>query len=135
MRIEAVQAARAAFETTWCETLGAKRASILLKTAQAIRANLEEMAYWETLETGKPISQSRQEIAAAADHYEAAAGMARLITGDTFNTYGEGMIGLTTKQPIGVVGLITPWNFPFIVLAERLPLHFGCWLFGGVEAI
>ncbi|MDA4845873.1 aldehyde dehydrogenase family protein [Hoeflea poritis] len=125
---KAVAAARTAFEGFWSETPGAERGRILLKAAQGIRAQLDEMAYWETLETGKPISQSKAEIEAAADHYEAAAGMARLITGETHNAYGEGMIGLVTKQPIGVVGLITPWNFPFIVLAERLPfiLAAGC---------
>lgn len=125
---KAVAAARKAFEDVWAETPGAQRGRVLLKAAEGIRARLDEMAYWETLETGKPISQSRAEIEAAADHYEAAGGMARLITGETHNAYGEGMIGLVTKQPIGVVGLITPWNFPFIVLAERLPfiLAAGC---------
>jgi len=124
----AVSAARQAFEMVWGETPGAERGSILIKSAQGIRERLDEMAYWETLETGKPISQSEAEISAAADHYEAAAGMARMVSGQTHNTYGEGMIGLVTKQPIGVVGLITPWNFPFIVLAERLPfiLAAGC---------
>ncbi len=86
------------------------------------------MAYWETLETGKPITQARSEIEAAADHYEAAAGYARMVKGETHNTYGDAMLGLVTRQPIGVVALITPWNFPFIVLAERLPfiLAAGC---------
>ena len=124
----AVSAARQAFENVWVETPGAERGRILIKAAQGIRDRLDEMAYWETLETGKPISQAKAEIDAAADHYEAAAGMARMVSGETHNTYGEGMIGLVTKQPIGVVGLITPWNFPFIVLAERLPfiLAAGC---------
>ena len=124
----AVSAARQAFENVWAETPGAERGRILIKAAQGIRDRLDEMAYWETLETGKPISQAKAEIDAAADHYEAAAGMARMVSGETHNTYGEGMIGLVTKQPIGVVGLITPWNFPFIVLAERLPfiLAAGC---------
>jgi len=124
----AVASARTAFENVWCDTPGAERGRILIRAAEGIRDRLEELAYWETLETGKPISQARTEIGAAADHYEAAAGMARMVTGETHNTYGEGMFGLVTKQPIGVVGLITPWNFPFIVLAERLPfiLAAGC---------
>ena len=125
---KAVAAARRAFETTWSKVPGAERGRILLRAAQGIRQHLDDMAYWETLETGKPITQARAEIEAAADHYEAAAGMARLITGQTHNDYGEHMLGLVTKQPVGVVGLITPWNFPFIVLAERLPfiLAAGC---------
>lgn len=125
---EAVLAARRAFEESWAETPGAERGRILLRAASGIRARLDKMAFWETLETGKPISQARAEIEAAADHYEAAAGLARMITGQTHNAYGEHMLGLVTRQPIGVVGLITPWNFPFIVLAERLPfiLAAGC---------
>ena len=124
----AVSAARQAYETVWAEAPGAERGSKLRRAAKGIRERLDEMANWETLETGKQISLSKAEIAAAADHYEAAAGMARMVSGQTYNNYGEGMIGLVTKQPIGVVGLITPWNFPFIVLAERLPfiLAAGC---------
>lgn len=124
----AVAAARRVFEQQWGETPGAERARILIKTAQGIRDRLDELALWETLEAGKPISQSRTEIAAAADHYDAAAGFARMVTGETHNAYGEKMMGLVTREPIGVVGLITPWNFPFIVLAERLPfiLAAGC---------
>ena len=124
----AVTAARRVFEQQWGETPGAERARILIKTAQGIRDRLDDLALWETLEAGKPISQSRAEIAAAADHYDAAAGFARMVTGETHNAYGEKMMGLVTREPIGVVGLITPWNFPFIVLAERLPfiLAAGC---------
>ena len=118
---EAVVTAREAFENVWSETSGATRAKILIRAAEEIRNRVDELAFWETLETGKPISQARAEIDAAADHYEAAAGMARIVKGETYNSYGESMVGFTTKQPIGVVGLITPWNFPFIVLAERLP--------------
>ena len=113
----AVAAARHAFENVWGDMPGAERGRILIKAAEGIRLRLEEMAYWETLETGKPISQSKAEIGGAADHYEAAAGMARMVTGETHNGYGEAMLGLVTRQPIGVVALITPWNFPFIVLA------------------
>jgi len=124
----AVAAARRAFEEAWADATGAERGGILIRAAEGIRARIEELAYWETLETGKPIGQARGEIAAAADHYEAAAGMARLVTGETHNGYGPAMLGLVTRQPIGVVALITPWNFPFIVLAERLPfiLAAGC---------
>ena len=124
----AVVAARQAFEMGWADVPGAQRGRILIAAALGIRERRAELAYWETLETGKPISQSLAEIEAAADHYEAAAGLARMVTGETHNGYGEGMLGLVTKQPIGVVALITPWNFPFVVLAERLPfiLAAGC---------
>lgn len=125
----AVAAARAAFRAgAWSRATGAFRAEVLLRTAALVRDRSEEIAYWETLETGKPISQSRGEVMAAAGHYEYAAGVARTLCGETFNNLGERMLGLVTRQPIGVIGLITPWNFPFIILAERIPymLAAGC---------
>ncbi len=119
---EAVAAAREAFaKKTWSGIAGRDRAAVLLRVANGIRARVEELAFWETLETGKPISQSLSEINGAAGHYEYAAGVAQTLRGDAFNNLGEDMFGLVTREPVGVVGLITPWNFPFIVLAERIP--------------
>ncbi|MDX3928148.1 MAG: aldehyde dehydrogenase family protein [Shinella sp.] len=118
----AVAAARSAFDRkSWAGMTGAARASVLLRVAQEIRARVEELAYWEMLETGKPISQAKAEIADGAQHYEYCAGLAQTLHGQTFNTYGDDLFGLVIREPVGVVGLINPWNFPFIVLAERLP--------------
>lgn len=128
---DAVFAARAAFESgVWSRISGAARAKVMLKTAQLIRDRLEELALLETLETGKPLAQSRGEIQGAADIWEHAAGLARSVTGDSFNNLGDNMLGLVTREPIGVVGVITPWNFPFFIGAERYPyiLAAGCTL-------
>lgn len=125
----AVTIARKAFaDRRWSGLAGVKRAAVLLKAATGIRARLDELALLETLETGKPISQSRGEVEGAAGIYEYAAGAARALHGDTFNNLGDTMLGLVTREPIGVVGLITPWNFPFFILAERVPfiLAAGC---------
>jgi acyl-CoA reductase-like NAD-dependent aldehyde dehydrogenase len=119
---EAVAVARKAFQgKAWSGVAGRDRAAVMLRVAQSIRAQANELAYWETLETGKPISQSLAEINGAAGHYEYAAGVAQTLKGDAFNNLGEDMFGVVTREPVGVVGLITPWNFPFIVLAERVP--------------
>jgi acyl-CoA reductase-like NAD-dependent aldehyde dehydrogenase len=125
----AVAVARAAFEDRrWSGLSGGERAAVLLRAAHGIRARVDELAVLETLETGKPVSQSRGEVEGAADIYEFAAGAARMLHGDTFNNLGDKMLGLVTRDPIGVVGLITPWNFPFFILAERVPfiLAAGC---------
>jgi betaine-aldehyde dehydrogenase len=117
----AVTAAQAAHASrVWAGATGADRASVLRKIADGIRARLDELALWETLEAGKPISQSKAEVAGAADHFDYASGLARTLHGDTLNNQGDGAIGLITRDPIGVVGLITPWNFPIIILSERL---------------
>lgn len=119
---DAVAAARAAFRSrSWAGLTGQERANVLLRTAQLIRENAEELSYWETLEAGKPISQSRAEVNDAAGHYEYCAGLAQTLSGESYNTHGDNMFGVVTRQAVGVVGLINPWNFPFIVLAERLP--------------
>ena len=125
----AVVAARQAFEIgDWSNWSSADRAAVLLRTAQGIRDRSYELALQETLETGKPISQAQDEVDGAAGLFEYAAGQARALHGETYNNLGDSMLGLVTREPIGVVGVITPWNFPFFVLCERIPfiLASGC---------
>ncbi|MBL4768471.1 MAG: aldehyde dehydrogenase family protein [Rhodobacteraceae bacterium] len=125
----AVGAARTAFEDRrWSGLSGAERATVLLKTAAGIRVRKDEIAYWETLENGKPIAQARGEVDGCISIFEYAAGAARALHGDSFNNLGDAMFGIVTREPIGVVGLITPWNFPFLILCERVPfiLASGC---------
>ncbi|GEB03315.1 aldehyde dehydrogenase family protein [Gluconobacter roseus] len=128
---EAVAAARRAFENgSWSGLPAAERAAVLLKVAGLLRERRDEIAYWEVLENGKPISQAKSEIDHCVACFEMAAGAARLLHGDTFNNLGEGMFGMVLREPIGIVGLITPWNFPFMILCERAPfiLASGCTL-------
>jgi acyl-CoA reductase-like NAD-dependent aldehyde dehydrogenase len=119
---DAVAAARAAFaDRRWAGLDGAGRAAVLLRCAQILRDRIEEVAYWETLENGKPIAQARGEVSGCVGMFELAAGLARTLHGDTFNNMGDGAMSLVTREPVGVVGLITPWNFPFLILCERVP--------------
>ena len=125
----AVAAARAAFEDRrWSGLYGGDRAAVLLEAGQIIRKRAEEIAYFETLENGKPISQARAEVDGCAGMFEYASGLARSLHGDSFNNLGDSMFGVVTREPVGVVGLITPWNFPFLILCERVPyiLAAGC---------
>lgn len=125
----AVAAARHAFEDRrWAGLAGAERAGVLLRAAEILRRRRDEIAYWEVLENGKPISQARGEIDACIACFEVGAGAARLLHGDSFNSLGDRLFGMVLREPIGVVGLITPWNFPFLILCERVPfiLASGC---------
>ncbi|PZO80584.1 MAG: sorbosone dehydrogenase [Mesorhizobium amorphae] len=125
----AVGAARHAFEDRrWSGLSGAERAAVLLRAADGIRARRDEIAYWETLENGKPIAQARGEVDGCVGIFEYAAGAARALHGDSFNNLGDSLFGIVTREPIGVVGLVTPWNFPFLILCERVPfiLASGC---------
>lgn len=125
----AVAAARRAFEDrSWAGLSGADRAGVLLRTAEILRRRRDEIAYWEVLENGKPIAQARGEIDHCIACFEVGAGAARLLHGDSFNSLGDGLFGMVLREPVGVVGLITPWNFPFLILCERVPfiLASGC---------
>lgn len=125
----AVAAARRAFENrSWAGLSGADRAGVLLCAAEILRRRRDEIAYWEVLENGKPIAQARGEIDHCIACFEVGAGAARLLHGDSFNSLGDGLFGMVLREPVGVVGLITPWNFPFLILCERVPfiLASGC---------
>lgn len=125
----AVNAARTAFDYgEWPRLSGADRAEVLQRVASGIRNRAEEIALVETLETGKPINQSRGEVLGAAGMWDYAAGQARSLNGESFNQLGSDLLGLVLRVPVGVVGVITPWNFPFFILCERLPfiLASGC---------
>ena len=125
----AIAAARAAFDAgDWPMTPGKDRAAILLRVADLIEARIEELARIEVLESGKPIAQARGEMAGAADLWRYAAALARTSPGESHDSLGADMLGLVLHQPVGVVGMITPWNFPFLIVSQKLPfaLAAGC---------
>jgi betaine-aldehyde dehydrogenase len=127
--VAAIEAARRAFDDGRWSRLSAKaRAMVLLKVADLIEAGVDRFALIETLESGKPISQARGEVAGAADLWRYAAALARTVEGDSFNGLGPEMLATVLKEPIGVVSIITPWNFPFWILSQKLPfaLAAGC---------
>lgn len=125
----AIGAARKAFDDgRWSRLSGKERGAVLNKVADLIEANQEELALIETLESGKPISQARGECGGAADLWRYAASLARTSHGESHNALGADMLGVVLKEPIGVVSIITPWNFPFWILSQKLPfaLAAGC---------
>ena len=125
----AIAAARKAFDTgVWPSMKGAERAAVLLKVADMIDARREEIALLDCLEVGKPIAQARGEIQGAADIWRYAAALARDLHGTSYSTLGEAALGVVVREPIGVVSIITPWNFPFLIVAQKLPfaLAAGC---------
>ncbi|MEM7721712.1 MAG: aldehyde dehydrogenase family protein [Pseudomonadota bacterium] len=125
----AIGAARLAFDQgDWARSAGKDRARLLLKVADLIERDIERIALIEVLESGKPISQAKAEIEGAADIWRYAASLARVMHGDSHNSLGPDMLGLVLKEPIGVVSIITPWNFPFLIVSQKLPfaLAAGC---------
>ena len=125
----AVRDARTAFEAgAWRDATGAHRASVLLRAAELIERDLADIALMETRESGKPIAQARAEIGGAVDIWRYAAALARTVHGETQNALGPDLLGMTVRDPVGVVAVVTPWNFPFLTLSQKLPfaLAAGC---------
>jgi betaine-aldehyde dehydrogenase len=125
----AIAAARTAFDDgSWSDLSGKDRATLLLRVADLVDRDRERIARVETLEAGKPISQARAEIEGAADLWRYAAALARTLSGDSHNSLGRDMLGVVLKEPIGVAAIICPWNFPFLIVSQKLPfaLAAGC---------
>jgi betaine-aldehyde dehydrogenase len=125
----AITAARRAFDDgRWSGRSGKERAALLLRVADLIDRDRERIARIETLEAGKPISQARGEIEGAADLWRYAAALARTLHGDSHNSLGSDILAVVLKEPIGVASIITPWNFPFLIVSQKLPfaLAAGC---------
>ncbi len=117
----AVKAARKAFETgSWSRMAAAERARLVWKLGDLIMANLDEMARLESLCTGKTLFDSgKVEIPFAAEVFRYYAGWATKIHGETLNLR-EGAFTFTLRQPVGVVGAIVPWNFPFLLASWKI---------------
>lgn len=118
---KAVNAARAAFELgTWSKAAPAKRKSILLKLADLIEEHAEELALLETLDMGKPINDSLNvDISGTLRSIRWSAEAVDKIYDEVAPT-PEGQLGLITREAVGVVAAIVPWNFPLIMASWKL---------------
>jgi acyl-CoA reductase-like NAD-dependent aldehyde dehydrogenase len=122
----AIAAARRAFDTgPWARLTGKERARYLHAIAGLIEAHADELALIESLEVGKTLAGARGEMQHAADLWHFAAGQVRALEGTTHNEFGENALGLVLREPVGVVGIVTPWNYPLIIASERLPWALG----------
>jgi acyl-CoA reductase-like NAD-dependent aldehyde dehydrogenase len=115
----AVAAAQAAF-ADWAAQPMAKRASYLNAAAAALDANAEQIAQDMTAEMGKPLRESRGETARAAQILRYAASQAFMPVGEQFEQSASGAAVSTRRRPLGVIGLITPWNFPIAIPVWKL---------------
>jgi succinate-semialdehyde dehydrogenase/glutarate-semialdehyde dehydrogenase len=117
--IRAVDAAAAAF-VLWRKKTAKERAVILRKWFDLLIANQEDLAQLMTAEQGKPLAETRGEIAYGASFIEWFAEEAKRIYGDVIPTNQAGRRLIVLKEPIGVVAAITPWNFPNAMIARKV---------------
>jgi betaine-aldehyde dehydrogenase len=111
----AVAAARRAFDG-WSSTTPAQRASALLAIADLVEEHGEELARLEALNAGKPIAAvESDEIPVIADNLRFFAGAARCLEGRAAGEYMEGYTSFTRREAVGVIGQVTPWNYPLMM--------------------
>jgi succinate-semialdehyde dehydrogenase/glutarate-semialdehyde dehydrogenase len=114
----AIEAADAAWPA-WRTKTAKERANIMRRWYDLMMENQEDLAVLMTSEQGKPIAESRGEIAYAASFIEWFAEEAKRVYGDTMNHPLPGKRIVVIKQPIGVVAAITPWNFPAAMITRK----------------
>src|SRR5437773_2555614 len=123
----AVSAARGAYEGVWSTTPPGERAKLLLKIADLLEANSAELGRLETLDMGMPMVMSSAMGAVSADVFRYWAGMATKLHGLTGDAMRPGnYLGYTLREPLGVVGGITPWNGPLIIAAWKTAPALAC---------
>src|SRR5262245_8563908 len=124
----AVSAARKAFDTgPWRNATAQARGRILFQMAELVRRHAAELARLETLNCGKPIVESEMDLADTATCFEYYGGLATKIHGHTVPV-PDNALNFTLKEPVGVAGLIVPWNYPLMLAAWKLApaLAAGC---------
>src|SRR5215467_3647080 len=114
----AIDAANAAFPA-WSRKTGKERAAVLRRWFDLMMENQDDLARLMTLEQGKPLSESKGEVAYAAAFLEWFGEEAKRVYGDTIPGHQADKRIVVLKQPIGVVACITPWNFPLAMITRK----------------
>ena len=115
----AVETAKAALPD-WLETTPGERAEVLLKLADMLDANAEELARIESRNVGKPLGYARDEMPVCVDNLRFFAGAARVLEGKSAGEYMRGYTSMIRREPLGVVGGIAPWNYPLMMAIWKL---------------
>jgi aldehyde dehydrogenase (NAD+) len=116
---KAVEAAEKAFDS-WSNTPAPKRGLVLFKVAELLRKNKESLAKLVTREMGKVIAEARGDVQEAIDMAEYMAGEGRRLFGHTTPSELRDKFCMTIRRPVGVYGLITPWNFPLAIPSWKI---------------
>src|SRR5438105_5530293 len=104
----------------WLDSTPGERAEILLKLADLLDANAEELARIESRNVGKPLGYARDEMPVCSDNLRFFAGAARLLEGKSTGEYMRGYTSMIRREPLGVVGGIAPWNYPLMMAVWKL---------------
>ncbi len=110
----------------WAQLNPHKRSRLLWKLADLLQANAEELAHLETADNGKPLFESlKVDLPSVVENFRYFAGLADKIQGDTIPVSGP-FLNYTLREPVGVVGIIVPWNFPLSLAAWKVAPALAC---------
>jgi betaine-aldehyde dehydrogenase len=124
----AIDAARRAFDDgPWPHTSERERERVLLRAADIVRREADRLAEMEVRDSGKPLSEAKEDVAEAAFIFEYYGGWVTKVMGE-MPPVGPDAMSLVVKEPVGVAGLITPWNYPILMAAQKVApaLAAGC---------
>ena len=122
----AVEAARMAFSKVWYNKVTpAQRANFIWKLAELLERDIQILMELETLDNGKPLAKAKYDVLGAINHFKYYAGWATKIEGASIPIDAQKVV-YTRKEPLGVVGLIVPWNFPLMIAAWKLAPALAC---------
>ncbi|MEO8382785.1 MAG: aldehyde dehydrogenase family protein [Acidobacteriota bacterium] len=114
----AVRGAQDAFVGAWRKIDTRKRGQLLLRLAALIREHADELVQLESRNVGKPVRDSRDEVGLAANVFEYYAGATNKVGGQTIPGAASGLL-MSFREPVGVCGIIVPWNFPIAITAWK----------------
>lgn len=124
---DAVAAAQKAFETVWTQKINpAKRGRLMWKLADLMKRDLTILCELETLDNGKSLNDAKIDVLSSVAHFQYYAGWTTKIEGSTIPVNSPNQLVYTRREPLGVIGLITPWNFPLNMAAWKLAPALAC---------
>jgi aminobutyraldehyde dehydrogenase len=115
----AVAAARKA-QTGWEATTPKERSELLLRIADRIEEHADVLARIESLNAGKPLATSQDDVAGSVDTFRFMAGAGRALTSMAASDYAQDHLSVILREPAGVVGVVTPWNYPLLMAAWKI---------------
>jgi aminobutyraldehyde dehydrogenase len=104
----------------WLDSTPGERAEVLLKLADLIDENTDELAEIESRNVGKPLSYAKDEMPVCSDNLRFFAGAARILEGRSAGEYMKGYTSMIRREPLGIVGGIAPWNYPLMMAVWKL---------------
>ena len=126
----AVQAARAALSGPWGRMAPAERAAVLHRIADGIERRFEDFVAGEVADTGRPMAQARSlDVARGIANFRTFADLIKLASGETFEMRsgdGQDLLNYTVRKPHGVVGIVSPWNLPLLLMTWKIAPALAC---------